>query len=161
MTARFAWAATCVSLACCTANAQPALPDMEATCARVRERVAPVTARGEVPVLGGFIGATVAGVTTTNGVGDFAFNGVSAGTYIVKLVSNGYVLGTSAPIMLAPKNMTVEGVTAIANPPAAQAQAGALSGSFWSSTAGIITAVAIAAAVVTVIVVAASGSPSR
>ena len=46
-----------------------ALPDMDATCARVRERVAPVTARGEVPVLGGFIGATAAGVTTTLGRG--------------------------------------------------------------------------------------------
>jgi len=46
-----------------------ALPDMDATCRRVRERVAPVTARGDIPVLGGFIGATAAGVTTTLGRG--------------------------------------------------------------------------------------------
>jgi aspartate kinase len=46
-----------------------ALPDMDATCTRMRERVAPVTARGEIPVLGGFIGATDTGVTTTLGRG--------------------------------------------------------------------------------------------
>ena len=46
-----------------------ALPDMDATCARMRERVVPATARGEIPVLGGFIGATAAGVTTTLGRG--------------------------------------------------------------------------------------------
>ena len=46
-----------------------ALPDMDATCRRMRERVVPATARGEIPVLGGFIGATAAGVTTTLGRG--------------------------------------------------------------------------------------------
>jgi len=46
-----------------------ALPDMDATCARMRERVVPATARGEIPVLGGFIGATASGVTTTLGRG--------------------------------------------------------------------------------------------
>jgi aspartate kinase len=46
-----------------------ALPDMDATCARMRERVVPATVRGEIPVLGGFIGATEAGVTTTLGRG--------------------------------------------------------------------------------------------
>jgi aspartate kinase len=51
------------------ADHMAALPDMDATCARVRERVAPVTARGEIPVLGGFIGATAEGVTTTLGRG--------------------------------------------------------------------------------------------
>jgi hypothetical protein len=106
----------------------------------------------------------VADVTTTNASGDFAFSGVSAGSYIVELVSSGLIVGTSAPITLAPKNMTVEGVSAIANLPAAaaaQAQAGALAGSFWASTAGIITAVAIAAAVVTTVVVVKNASPSR
>ena len=51
------------------ADHMAALPDMDATCARVRERVAPLTARGDIPVLGGFIGATAAGVTTTLGRG--------------------------------------------------------------------------------------------
>jgi aspartate kinase len=46
-----------------------ALPDMEGTCARVAERLAPLTACGEIPVLGGFIGATATGVTTTLGRG--------------------------------------------------------------------------------------------
>jgi aspartate kinase len=39
------------------------------TCERCRERVAPVVAAGRVPVLGGFIGATSNGVTTTLGRG--------------------------------------------------------------------------------------------
>jgi aspartate kinase len=46
-----------------------AAPDMDATCARVREQVLPAMTRGEVPVLGGFIGATANGVTTTLGRG--------------------------------------------------------------------------------------------
>ena len=46
-----------------------AAPDMPATCAQARDRIASVTARGGIPVLGGFIGATSAGVTTTLGRG--------------------------------------------------------------------------------------------
>jgi aspartate kinase len=46
-----------------------AVPDMAATCDRVRERLAPLQATGKVAVLGGFIGATSAGVTTTLGRG--------------------------------------------------------------------------------------------
>jgi aspartate kinase len=46
-----------------------AVPDTDATLRRTRELVASRTAVGEVPVLGGFIGATVAGVTTTLGRG--------------------------------------------------------------------------------------------
>jgi aspartate kinase len=46
-----------------------AVPDTDATCRRCRERLASRTAAGEVPVLGGFIGATSAGVTTTLGRG--------------------------------------------------------------------------------------------
>jgi aspartate kinase len=46
-----------------------AAPDTDATCRRTRELVASRTAAGEVPVLGGFIGATEAGVTTTLGRG--------------------------------------------------------------------------------------------
>ena len=44
-----------------------ALPDMDATCARTSELVAPRRAAGQVAVLGGFIGATANGVTTTLG----------------------------------------------------------------------------------------------
>ena len=46
-----------------------AAPEMIETCERCRERVAPVVAAGRVPVLGGFIGATSNGVTTTLGRG--------------------------------------------------------------------------------------------
>jgi aspartate kinase len=46
-----------------------AVPDMDATCRRTAELVAPERAAGHVAVLGGFIGATAAGVTTTLGRG--------------------------------------------------------------------------------------------
>ncbi len=46
-----------------------AAPDMAATCVRVRDRLVGVAGRGEVAVLGGFIGATPDGVTTTLGRG--------------------------------------------------------------------------------------------
>lgn len=46
-----------------------AAPDTEATTERCRKLLASHTAVGEVPVLGGFIGATAAGVTTTLGRG--------------------------------------------------------------------------------------------
>jgi aspartate kinase len=46
-----------------------AAPQMDETYTRVRECVEPVLARGEVAVLGGFIGSTADGVTTTLGRG--------------------------------------------------------------------------------------------
>jgi len=46
-----------------------AIPDMNATCRRTAELVAPERAAGHVAVLGGFIGATASGVTTTLGRG--------------------------------------------------------------------------------------------
>jgi aspartate kinase len=46
-----------------------AAPDLMETCDRVRERVAPLLAEGKVVVLGGFIGATAAGITSTLGRG--------------------------------------------------------------------------------------------
>jgi aspartate kinase len=46
-----------------------AAPDTEATLKKTRELVATRTAAGQVPVLGGFIGATASGVTTTLGRG--------------------------------------------------------------------------------------------
>ncbi|HEX7794511.1 MAG TPA: lysine-sensitive aspartokinase 3 [Vicinamibacterales bacterium] len=46
-----------------------AVPDTDATCRRTHDLVASRTKAGEVPVLGGFIGATEAGVTTTLGRG--------------------------------------------------------------------------------------------
>jgi aspartate kinase len=46
-----------------------ALPDMDATLVRTREELGTRVAAGQVPVTGGFIGATAAGVTTTLGRG--------------------------------------------------------------------------------------------
>jgi len=46
-----------------------AAPDQEQVTARAREVLAPLVARGRVPVLGGFVGATAAGETTTLGRG--------------------------------------------------------------------------------------------
>jgi len=46
-----------------------AIPDMDATCARTQQIVAARRSEGQVAVLGGFIGATDAGVTTTLGRG--------------------------------------------------------------------------------------------
>ena len=46
-----------------------AVPDTDATCRRCQELLASRTRAGEVPVLGGFIGATADGVTTTLGRG--------------------------------------------------------------------------------------------
>jgi len=46
-----------------------AAPDMRDTCERSAERVAPIAAAGRVAVLGGFIGATSAGITSTLGRG--------------------------------------------------------------------------------------------
>lgn len=105
----------------------------------------------------------VADVTTTSSTGTFSFSGVSTGNYVVELMANGVVVGTSTPIAVTPRNSTVEGVTAIATAPAAsQAQAGVLSDSFWTSTIGIITIVAIIAAITIVIIaVQDDASPSR
>jgi aspartate kinase len=46
-----------------------AAPDMIETCERAQEHVAPISAAGKVVVLGGFIGATANGITSTLGRG--------------------------------------------------------------------------------------------
>ncbi len=44
-------------------------PDFPETCARARAQLSPLLAAGRIPVLGGFIGASAGGVTTTLGRG--------------------------------------------------------------------------------------------
>jgi aspartate kinase len=51
-----------------------AVPDLEATAARLEHLVAPILSRGGVPVLGGYVGATADGVTTTLGRGGSDFS---------------------------------------------------------------------------------------
>ncbi len=48
---------------------QQAIPDPAETAARLAVAVAPLVARGKVPVIGGFVGSTAGGVTTTLGRG--------------------------------------------------------------------------------------------
>ena len=104
----------------------------------------------------------VAGETTTNNTGEFSFTGLAAGSYVVELVANGYVVATSAPVVLTSRKMTAEGVNATVPAATTQAQAGVLAGSFWASTVGIITIAAVAAGVVAaVVVVKQNASPSR
>jgi hypothetical protein len=97
----------------------------------------------------------------TNASGRFSFVGLETGSYVIELISNGHVVGTSAPVVLTGRDMTVEGVTVV-EARGAQAQAGALAQSFWASTAGIITIAAVTAGVITAVVVAKDeASPSR
>lgn len=106
----------------------------------------------------------VVGITTTNSLGEFSFAGLSSGSFAVELVSGGYVVGTSTPVVLSAKAMTATGVMASAPDPATQAQAGAAAAaSFWASTAGVVTLIAIGAGIVAIIVAAnkQEASPSR
>ena len=57
-----------------------AAPDMMETCDRARERVAPLLAEGKVVVLGGFIGATMAGITSTLGRGGSEYSAAIFGS---------------------------------------------------------------------------------
>jgi aspartate kinase len=52
-----------------TDSSTPAAPLMDETRARCRELLVPLVAAGRIPILGGFIGSTTGGVTTTLGRG--------------------------------------------------------------------------------------------
>jgi aspartate kinase len=56
-----------------------AAPDMIETCERARARIGPESARGQVVVLGGFIGATTSGITTTLGRGGSDYSAAIVG----------------------------------------------------------------------------------
>src|SRR5205823_5980926 len=56
-----------------------AVPDMTATETRAREALGPALKSGHVPVLGGFIGATLQGVTTTLGRGGSDYSAAIVG----------------------------------------------------------------------------------
>ena len=57
-----------------------AAPDMTATCERTAATLAPLVAGGRLPVLGGFIGATPQGVTTTLGRGGSDYSAAIVGS---------------------------------------------------------------------------------
>jgi hypothetical protein len=111
---------------------------------------------GQVARLRSLDQGQVAAETTTTGAGRFSFAGINAGSYIVELVSNGSVVGTSAPLTLTSRNMTASNVmvtAAAAAPAAALAPLGVLGGSFWTSTFGFITIAALTAGITTAVVV--------
>src|ERR1700675_4007840 len=56
-----------------------AAPLFEETNQRLQSRVAPLVAAGKVPVMGGFIGASKAGITTTIGRGGSDYSAAIAG----------------------------------------------------------------------------------
>jgi len=61
------------------ANYTKAVPDFDETDARLREIVKPLLDRGRVPVMGGFIGATREGISTTIGRGGSDFTAAIVG----------------------------------------------------------------------------------
>jgi hypothetical protein len=102
----------------------------------------------------------VRGVASTNPSGAFSFSNLDAGVYVVELVSDGAVVGTSAPVVLSDRRMIVGGVEARAA--ASQTPPAAIAGNFWTSTIGIVVASAAVAGVVTAVVIARKdASPSQ
>jgi hypothetical protein len=103
----------------------------------------------------------------TNAQGEFRFTGVPLGNYVVETVDDdGRLLGTSVRISITSGALIATGITVTSTAGGAAGAAGAAAaagaGSFFASTAGIITLIAIGAGVGAV-VIANSGdsSPSR
>jgi hypothetical protein len=85
-------------------------------------------------------------MTRTGLYGEFSLGGLSGGSYLVELVSNGSVVGTSSPIVLSERDMSAEGIVARAAATMAggeQPPPAATTGGFWSSTGGILLLIAI------------------
>jgi len=83
----------------------PASPLMDETRARCGAVLLPLIARGRVPVLGGFIGATAAGVTTTLGRGGSDYSasifGVSVGASEIQIWTDVDGMLTADPRVIA------------------------------------------------------------
>jgi hypothetical protein len=106
----------------------------------------------------------IAANSTTNATGQFSFAGLSSGNYVVEIVdAAGSIVGTTSPISLTPAAMVATGVTATATTSTIASIVSSLGlGSFFTSTAGIITAAAIAGGVTAgVVSTRASASTSR
>jgi hypothetical protein len=103
------------------------------------------------------------GGALSGAAGDFSFSGLRAGNYVIEVGNAaGQVIGTSRVIPLTPAQMiaTGVGVTAAA---AGQPGAVATTGSFFTSTVGIVVIAAVAAGVAVGVYEAtkSSASPSR
>ena len=104
----------------------------------------------------------IAATGKTNGQGQYSFSGLPAGNYVVEVVSDdGSLLGTSARVALVAGAMVASGVGVAASAAAIGAAGAVVGGSFFTSTAGIITMVAIGTGVAAGIVVANDASPSQ
>jgi hypothetical protein len=103
--------------------------------------------------------------TRSSGQGEFTFKGLPAGNYTVEIANDrGEVVGASAPVLLSAQTMAATDLAVTASAVGqAGAVAGAGSGAFFATTAGIVTIAAVAAGVVGVVVAAdkADASPSR
>jgi len=92
----------------------------------------------------------LAGTTTTNGAGAYSFTGLPAGQYVVEVVNgSGEIVATSTPVSLA-AGSNITGINVMT--PAGTMTTG--HGSWFTSTAGIVTMVAAGAAVAGVTVAA-------
>jgi hypothetical protein len=83
---------------------------------------------------------------TTNATGEFSFTGLSAGNYLVEVVNAaGTVIGTTSPVTLTAATMVVSGLAVTSTAGTIGTFLSGLGiGSFFTSTAGIITAAAVA-----------------
>ena len=108
----------------------------------------------------------IVGATTTNAQGLFSFVGLNPGQYVVEITAlNGAIVGTTVPITLAAGAMAATGVTVVVTAAGAIAGGAAAAGgigSFFTTTAGFITAVAIVGeTTAAIIALNDQASPSR
>ena len=107
---------------------------------------------------------TIAATGKTNAQGQYSFTGLPAGNYVGEIVSDdGSLLGTSTRVALVAGAMAATGVGVSASAAAIGAAGAAVGGSFFTSTAGIITMAAIGTGIVAGAVIAADddASPSQ
>jgi hypothetical protein len=106
----------------------------------------------------------VVNYTTSHADGRFSISGLPAGMYLVEVLdANGRVVGTSSLTSLDSSRMQVRDARVTAQQQNQNQAAAASGGSFFTSTAGIVTLVAIAGGVAAVTIAATRGtaSPSR
>jgi len=118
---------------------------------------------GQLARLRNLDSAHIAGVTTTSASGTFSFTGLRTGSYIVELVSNGYIVGTSALVVLTDRDTIVDGVPVTISTKSPEFLSFLGVGGFWATTGGFIVSTAVVAGIVTGVLIAArdDASPSR